>query len=171
MVAQMAEKDPDDANTPSAAKEGGERNARRANPIDMHVGSRVRLRRMLLGMSQEKLAEQLGLTFQQVQKYERGINRIGASRLFDLSRLLGVSVQYFYDDAPELAGGATAAMGFAERPSDNYVFDFLNSREGLELNRAFLRIPDPKVRRSLIDLMKAMASDEEQGGGQGVVAS
>jgi hypothetical protein len=101
-----------------------------------------------------------------VQKYERGINRIGASRLFDLSRLLGVSVQYFYDDAPELASGGSVPAGFAERPSDNYVFDFLNSREGLELNRAFLRIPDPKVRRSLIDLMKAMASEEEQGGGQ-----
>jgi transcriptional regulator with XRE-family HTH domain len=146
----------------AADKDGGERNARRANPIDTHVGSRVRLRRMLLGMSQEKLAEQLGLTFQQVQKYERGINRIGASRLFDLSRLLGVSVQYFYDDAPELAIGVSAPSGFAERPSDNYVFDFLNSREGLELNRAFLRIPDPKVRRSLIDLMKSMAVEGEE---------
>jgi transcriptional regulator with XRE-family HTH domain len=166
MAAKMAEQDPDESDSSSAERDGGERNARRANPIDMHVGSRVRLRRMLLGMSQEKLAEQLGLTFQQVQKYERGINRIGASRLFDLSRLLGVSVQYFYDDAPELASGGSVPAGFAERPSDNYVFDFLNSREGLELNRAFLRIPDPKVRRSLIDLMKAMASEEEQGGGQ-----
>src|SRR3990172_2371342 len=77
-----------------------EKNSRRRNPIDAHVGSRVRLRRMLLGMSQEKLGEHLGLTFQQVQKYEKGVNRIGASRLFDLSHVLGVPVQFFYDDAP-----------------------------------------------------------------------
>ena len=84
------------------------RNARKPNPIDIHVGSRVRFRRMLLGMSQEKLGELLGLTFQQVQKYEKGINRIGASRLFEIANVLGVNVQFFYDDAPDLslAGGA-----------------------------------------------------------------
>ena len=80
--------------------EAEERGARRANPIDVHVGSRVRLRRMLLGMSQEKLGEHLGLTFQQIQKYEKGINRIGASRLFDLSQVMGVPVQYFYEELP-----------------------------------------------------------------------
>lgn len=139
-----------------------EKNARRANPIDAHVGGRVRLRRMLLGMSQEKLAEQLGLTFQQVQKYEKGINRIGASRLFELSKLLGVGVQFFYEDAPVIAGAAGVAAGFAEQTGDSYIVDFLNSREGLELNRAFLRITDPKVRRSVIDLLKSMAKEAEE---------
>src|SRR5436190_11215269 len=92
-----------------------ERGSRRANPVDVHVGSRVRLRRMLLGMSQEKLGEQLGLTFQQIQKYEKGINRIGASRLFDLSQVLAVPVQFFYE---ELATGANRGAGFGERPAE-----------------------------------------------------
>src|SRR5918992_4717448 len=97
-----------------------EKGARRANPIDLHVGSRVRLRRMLLGMSQEKLAERLGLTFQQIQKYEKGINRIGASRLFDLAQVLGVPVQFFYDDAPVAvtAERAVGGPGIAGRPVD-----------------------------------------------------
>jgi transcriptional regulator with XRE-family HTH domain len=120
---------------------------------------------MLLGMSQEKLGERLGLTFQQIQKYEKGINRIGASRLFDLAQVLGVNVQFFYDEAPVLgAGGAngvhSAASGFGERPTDNYVVDFLSSREGIELNKAFVRIADPKVRRSLVDLVRSVAGDD-----------
>src|SRR5437868_4665490 len=86
-----------------------QRGSRRANPMDVHVGSRVRLRRMLLGMSQEKLGEHLGLTFQQVQKYEKGVNRIGASRLFDLAKVLGVPVQFFYDEAPLGAQGSGSA--------------------------------------------------------------
>jgi transcriptional regulator with XRE-family HTH domain len=136
---------------------------RRPNPIDNHVGSRVRLRRMLLGMSQEKLAEKLGLTFQQVQKYEKGINRIGASRLFDLAHVLGVNIQFFYDDAPSMGGeGApTLAAGFAESAPDNFIVDFLNTRDGLELNRAFLRITDAKVRRSIVDLVRSLAKEEE----------
>lgn len=140
-------------------EDGGEKNARRANPIDAHVGGRVRLRRMLLGMSQEKLAEKLGLTFQQVQKYEKGINRIGASRLYELSQLLGVGVDFFYEDAPVGGGTATATPGFAEKPSENYIVDFLNSREGLELNRAFTRITDPRVRRSVIDLVRSLSGE------------
>ncbi len=135
-----------------------ERRARRANPIDAHVGGRVRLRRMLLGLSQERLAEQLGLTFQQVQKYEKGINRIGASRLFELAKLLSVPVQFFYEDAPSGEPGTNS--GLAESTGENYIVDFLNSREGLELNRAFLRIADPKVRRSLIELMRSLAGEE-----------
>src|SRR5215467_3508159 len=92
--------------------EGDEKSSRRPNPIDVHVGSRVRFRRMLLGMSQEKLGEKLGLTFQQIQKYEKGINRIGASRLFDLAHVLGVPVQFFYEEAP--AGGEPEALaGYA----------------------------------------------------------
>jgi transcriptional regulator with XRE-family HTH domain len=142
--------------------EPGEKGSRRANPIDLHVGSRVRLRRMLLGLSQEKLAEQLGLTFQQVQKYEKGINRIGASRLFELARVLGVPVQFFYDDAPigAAAEGVARASGFADRPVDDNLVDFLHSREGIELTKAFVRISDQKVRRSIVELVRALASDE-----------
>ncbi len=135
-----------------------EKGTRRPNPMDIHVGSRVRLRRMLLGMSQEKLGERMGLTFQQIQKYERGINRIGASRLFDLSNVLGVSIQFFYDDAEHLVHGE-AATGFAEESSEGYIVDFLNTREGLELNRAFVRIKDARVRRSMVDLVKSLAND------------
>lgn len=136
-----------------------EKNARRANPIDAHVGSRVRLRRMLLGMSQERLAEQLGLTFQQVQKYEKGINRIGASRLYELAQLLNVGVDFFYEDAP-VGNAHHGAPGFADPTGENYIVDFLNSREGLELNRAFTRITDPKVRRAVIELVRSLAIDD-----------
>ena len=145
--------------------EAVDRGTRRPNPIDTHVGSRVRLRRMILGMSQEKLAEKLGLTFQQVQKYEKGINRIGASRLFDLAQVLAVPVQFFYEDAPVGGTGSPAAngglAGFAEPATDNYIVDFLNTREGLELNRAFLRITDVKVRRSIVDLVRSLAKEDE----------
>jgi transcriptional regulator with XRE-family HTH domain len=141
-------------------EEEPERNSRRANPMDVHVGGRVRMRRMLLGMSQEKLGEQLGLTFQQVQKYEKGVNRIGASRLFEMAKVLGVAVQFFYDDAPYGASGAHPVAGFAERPNDSYVVDFLATREGLELNKAFARITDPKVRKAVCDLVKSLAGDE-----------
>jgi transcriptional regulator with XRE-family HTH domain len=139
-----------------------ERSSRRPNPIDAHVGSRVRLRRMLLGMSQEKLGEHLGLTFQQVQKYEKGVNRIGASRLFDLAHVLGVPVQFFYDDAP--TGGADVPQGasFAERPAESYVVEFLSGREGLELNKAFVKISDPRVRRSIVELVRSLAGEESE---------
>ncbi|MCP4779560.1 MAG: helix-turn-helix transcriptional regulator [Hyphomicrobium sp.] len=135
-----------------------ERNARRANPIDVHVGSRVRLRRMLMGMSQEKLGEHLGLTFQQIQKYEKGINRIGASRLFDLSQVLAVPVQYFYEELPAVVAESGAA-GFGERPSENYTVEFLGSREGLELNKAFARIGDIRIRRAIVELIRSLASE------------
>lgn len=142
-----------------------EKGSRRANPLDLHVGSRVRLQRMLLGMSQEKLGEQLGLTFQQIQKYEKGINRIGASRLYELAKVLGVSVQFFYEDAPGTNGEhksqAAAGGGLAERQADTYVVDFLSSREGVELNKAFVKIADPKVRRSLVDLVRSIAGEEK----------
>jgi transcriptional regulator with XRE-family HTH domain len=118
---------------------------------------------MLLGMSQEKLGEHLGLTFQQVQKYEKGVNRIGASRLFDLAHVLGVPVQFFYDDAPGGASEQTEAAGFAERPTESYVVEFLSGREGLELNKAFVRIADPRVRRSIVELVRALAGEETVG--------
>ena len=131
------------------------------NPIDKHVGSRVRMRRMMLSMSQEKLGDALGLTFQQVQKYEKGVNRIGASRLFDLAKVLGVPVQFFYDEAPSGVQTSGHLMpGFAEQPDESYVVDFLGTREGLELNKAFARITDPKVRRSIVDLVRSLAGDD-----------
>ncbi len=128
------------------------------NPIDVHVGSRVRLRRLLIGMSQEKLGESLSLTFQQVQKYEKGTNRIGASRLFEIARILGVPVQYFYEDMDHSVAGGEAA--FAESSGEPFVMDFVSSAEGLELNRSFAAIGDPRVRRTLIELMKSMAKAE-----------
>jgi transcriptional regulator with XRE-family HTH domain len=131
---------------------------RKTNPVDFHVGGRVRLRRMLLGMSQEKLGEGLGLTFQQVQKYEKGANRIGASRLFELARILGVSVQYFFEELASREGDAEpGAPGFAESIGDDYLVEFLNSREGIELNRAFLRIEEPRARRAILELVRSLA--------------
>src|SRR5262245_37971245 len=139
--------------------EGDEKGSRRANPIDIHVGGRVRFRRMLLGMSQEKLGEKLGLTFQQVQKYEKGINRIGASRLFDLAQVLGVSVQFFYEEAPLAEARSVAPERVDGRPDEHSIVEFLRSRDGLELNRAFVRIPDLKARRAIVDLVRSLAND------------
>lgn len=130
------------------------------NPIDKHVGSRVRMRRMMLGMSQEKLGERLGLTFQQVQKYEKGTNRIGASRLQQISAILSVPVAFFFEGAP--SGEGTASGGFQEGQSPSYVADFLSTTEGLSLNRSFLRIKDPKVRRKVVELVRALAGDEDE---------
>jgi transcriptional regulator with XRE-family HTH domain len=130
---------------------------KKPNPVDAHVGSRVRLRRMLLGMSQERLGESMGLTFQQVQKYEKGVNRIGASRLFQISKILDVPVQFFFEEAPHL-GDAHSARGMAEPESETFILEFLNSREGLELNRAFVKIGDPKVRKSVVDLVRALSA-------------
>lgn len=141
--------------------EGDEKGSRRPNPIDIHVGSRVRFRRMLLGMSQEKLGEKLGLTFQQIQKYEKGINRIGASRLFDLAQVLGVSVQFFYEEAPATESQQFAQAGFAEKPDEGSIVEFLRSRDGLELNRAFVRISDAKARRAIVDLVRSLANENK----------
>ncbi|MFO1150146.1 MAG: helix-turn-helix domain-containing protein [Alsobacter sp.] len=129
------------------------------NPIDKHVGSRVRMRRVLIGMSQERLGDALGLTFQQVQKYEKGTNRIGASRLQQISRILGMPVEFFFDGAP--AGDQEPASGFAEVADTPYVADFLSTNEGVQLNRAFLRIKDAKMRRRVVDLVNAIAGEEE----------
>ncbi|MBC9177706.1 helix-turn-helix domain-containing protein [Pseudoroseomonas ludipueritiae] len=137
----------------------------RPSPIDTHVGSRVRLRRTLLGLSQEKLGEALGLTFQQVQKYERGVNRIGASRLFDLSRVLDVPIGFFFDDMPGSTPGASSmarprmAGGFAEQ-QEGFEDDTLHKRETLELVRAYYRINEPAVRKRVFDLIKSLAPAE-----------
>jgi transcriptional regulator with XRE-family HTH domain len=135
------------------------------NPIDRHVGSRVRMRRILLGMSQEKLGEALGLTFQQVQKYEKGTNRIGASRLQQISQTLNVPPAFFFDGAPTIEDGADSKpspTGLAEDPpSTTFVFDFIATAEGLALNKAFARIQDPKVRKRIIDLVASLAGDDD----------
>ena len=128
------------------------------NPIDIHVGSRVRLRRMMLGMSQEKLGDHLGITFQQIQKYEKGTNRIGASRLQHIATVLKVPVSFFFEDAP---GTPEEMTGFGETKPTSYVVDFLSSSEGLSLNKAFVRIRDPKVRKRIVDLVRTLAGDEE----------
>lgn len=130
---------------------------KKPNPVDAHVGSRVRLRRMLLGMSQERLGESMGLTFQQVQKYEKGVNRIGASRLFQISKILDVPVQFFFEEAPYV-GEAGKPGGMAEADSEAFILEFLNSREGLELNRAFVKIADAKVRKGVVDLVRALSA-------------
>ncbi|MEL6363596.1 MAG: helix-turn-helix domain-containing protein [Pseudomonadota bacterium] len=133
------------------------------NPVDHHVGARVRMRRMLLGVSQDKLGDALGLTFQQVQKYEKGANRIGASRLYDIARILDVPVQYFFDDLP----GDDAASGFAEADGAYAAHDettrFMTSAEGVELCRAFAAIRDTGVRRRVLDLVKALSDPAESG--------
>ena len=131
---------------------------KKPNPVDTHVGSRVRLRRMLLGMSQERLGDSMGLTFQQVQKYEKGVNRIGASRLFQISKILDVPVQFFFEEAPHIGADGSPARGMAEPDSEAFILEFLNSREGLELNRAFVKIGDAKVRKSVVDLVRALGA-------------
>ncbi len=129
----------------------------RLSAIDAHVGARIRLRRTLLGLTQERLGEALGLTFQQVQKYERGANRVGASRLFDLARILEVPVNYFYDDLPSQAGGMMNRYGFAESTDTYGADEALSSRETLELVRAYYRITDPSIRKRVFELVKSMA--------------
>lgn len=129
------------------------------NPVDIHVGRRVRMRRTLLGMSQEKLGNAVSLTFQQIQKYERGANRIGSSRLFQLSRVLGVPVSYFFDDMdPSLTG---RAAGLSEMP-EPFADDQLAKRETLEMVRAYYRIADPSVRKRMFELVKAVAEPKEK---------
>jgi transcriptional regulator with XRE-family HTH domain len=123
------------------------------NPVDKHVGSRIRTRRLLVGLSQEKLGEALGITFQQIQKYEKGTNRISASRLQQAARVLGVPVEYFYEGGPQLEGPQS---GFAEGAAADYVSDFLMTNEGIQLMKAFMRIRDASVRRRVIDLIDAL---------------
>ena len=127
------------------------------NPVDKYVGSRVRMRRIMLGMSQEKLGEALGLTFQQVQKYEKGTNRVGASRLQQISEILQVPVSFLFDGGPS---GAANTDGFSEGSSPAYVSDFLATSEGLALTRAFTRITDAKMRRSIVDRVEQIATRE-----------
>ena len=135
------------------------------SPVDVHVGSRIRLRRTLLGMSQERLGGALSITFQQVQKYERGANRVGASRLFDLSRVLEVPIIFFFEDMPEgmdatamsAPRGRMYGLPEAQKPFSGREADNFTKRETLELVRAYYRLTDPEVRKRMLDLMKSLA--------------
>ncbi|MBI5457909.1 helix-turn-helix transcriptional regulator [Candidatus Kaiserbacteria bacterium] len=135
------------------------------NSVDVHVGSKVRMRRMMLSMSQEKLGDALGLTFQQVQKYEKGTNRIGASRMQQLSHILQVPVSFFFEGAPvEFHPNSTwkGAQTAAEAPSPAYVNECLATPDGLALITAFSRMKDPNVRRSFVKLAESIAPEQEQ---------
>jgi len=130
---------------------------RSPNPVDIHVGTRVRLRRQLLKMSQEKLGDQLGVTFQQVQKYERGANRVGASRLWRMSQVMDVPVSFFYDglgeDAPQTE--------FAEGDQTPIVYDFINSTDGVSLAMAVSKIKHKAVRRQILELARSLAENQD----------
>jgi transcriptional regulator with XRE-family HTH domain len=125
------------------------------NPTDKHVGARVRMRRMMLGMSQEKLGDALDLTFQQVQKYEKGANRIGASRLQQIAHILQVSVSFFFEGAPSVPGHHPTGM--TEAPSPAYVADFLATSDGLALTKSFMRIKNAKLRRRIVELVEQIS--------------
>lgn len=130
------------------------------NPVDVAVGNRVRMRRMVLGMTQEKLGEQLGITFQQVQKYEKGANRIGASRLQQISKILDVPVSFFFEDT-QTNVASSPLYGFSERHADgHYGASEAPTSDGLALARAFSRISDARVRRRVIDLVETLADAE-----------
>jgi len=145
----------------SSNEELYETTGRKPNPVDVYVGSRVRYRRMIIGLSQEKFGAKMNLTFQQIQKYEKGTNRIGASRLFQISKILEVPVGYFFEDA--FANSASANPMLLPPPHAELI-DFLNSREGLDMNRAFAKVQDTKVRRRIIDLVRALGADAEPAG-------
>lgn len=130
---------------------------KKANPVDAHVGYRVRLRRMLIGMSQERLGDLLGLTFQQVQKYERGINRIGAGRLYEVAEILGVPISFFYEGMDGVQVPPENGSNGSEKPSA--VMDFLSSNEGIQLSTAYMGIKDVKVRRKILDLVRSISDD------------
>ena len=129
------------------------------NPVDIHVGGRMRLRRTLLGLSQEKLGNAVGLTFQQIQKYEKGANRIGAGRLYQFSQILDIPVSFFYDDMP----GETSNAGPGLSENDRVPFDqeHFTRRETLKLVRAYYAIPDPSIRQRIYELTKSVSRMED----------
>ena len=143
-------------------KLGYRRGTGKPSPVDVHVGARVRIRRTLLGLSQTKLGDALGLTFQWVQKYERGTNRMGPSRLYDLAQVLDVPIQYFFDDMPTAtaASSPTLGGGRAKKPP-SYEPDPMAKRETLELVRVYYKITNPQVRKRLFEMIKALGAASE----------
>ncbi len=134
-----------------------DQSVRAPNPVDVNVGTRVRLRRTLLGMTQTGLGQAIGLTFQQVQKYERGVNRIGSSRLYDLARVLDVPVNFFFDEMPkEIASKSGAGSSGAVAGAEEFDPDIVSKRETLELVRAYYKIGSPQVRKRLFEMVKAL---------------
>ncbi|MEH6527786.1 MAG: helix-turn-helix transcriptional regulator [Sneathiella sp.] len=129
------------------------------HPVDAHVGSRVRLRRTLLGLSQQKLGQNLGLTFQQIQKYERGTNRIGASRLYELSEILDVPLSFFFDEMPK---ESLALGGGLADPEKAFEHQYMSKRETLELVRAYYKITDLEVRKRIFEVIKSVAHQEHE---------
>lgn len=129
------------------------------NPIDVHVGSRIRLRRNMNDMSQERLGDSLGISFQQIQKYERGTNRVGASRLQNIANILNVPVSFFFENAPDQ--GASLLDPSHASPQDD-LQAFLSSPEGFRLNQEFVKIKDSKVRHRIIEMIKAIATDQDE---------
>lgn len=146
----------------SVQKSGPRKTKGKPNSMDEHVGARLRLRRGLIGLSQEKLAEAIGLTFQQIQKYERGTNRISAGRLHDLSRILDVPVSYFFDSFAGGAAQALPAAGLSDTKQDGFstILDetLLNNRESLDLLKLYYSIPDAKQRREILRLVRTLTS-------------
>lgn len=136
-----------------------EANKKQPNPIDAHVGSRIRLRRNILGMSQERLGESLGISFQQIQKYERGTNRVGASRLQNIAGILNVPVSFFFEEV----SGNNLIIAAPHASSLDDLQTFLSSAEGFRLNREFVKIADPNVRRRIIDMVNTLAAEDENG--------
>ncbi|WP_426958319.1 helix-turn-helix domain-containing protein [Muricoccus radiodurans] len=130
-----------------------------STPMDAHVGGRIRLRRMLLGMSQTEVAEALSISFQQVQKYERGVNRIGASRLFELARVLDVPISFFFDDASDSPGASVKRQSAVPSMTNSAGANPLHQRETLELVRAYYRIADPAIRKRVLELTKSLGED------------
>ena len=132
------------------------------HPVDVYVGRRLRLKRTILGMSQEAVGKQIGVTFQQIQKYERGINRMGASRLFDFAKSLGVNIAYFFEGYGDYAIEDGSTLSLNEPDSPTFAHDNMQNRETLEVMRAYYRIKNPAVRKRIVDLIKVMSLEDAE---------
>jgi transcriptional regulator with XRE-family HTH domain len=130
-----------------------------AHPVDVHVGRRLRLRRTIMGLSQESIGRAIGVTFQQIQKYERGINRMGASRLYDFAKALGVPVSYFFENYGDEFGDPSPAYGMAENDAPAFEHEHISNRETMDIMRAYHKIKNPQVRKRIVDLIKSMAEE------------
>lgn len=131
-----------------------------AHPVDIHVGRRLRSRRTILGMSQEEIGQSVGVTFQQIQKYERGLNRIGSSRLYEFSCILGVGISYFFEDYHNPQLNDNDEVNSLQEEENAFEYEKLNNKEILNLVRSYYGIPDPAVRKKILSLIKTLSSEE-----------